>query len=471
MMMHQYNQDSQENYPDQVSFREALRVWTKIGFLSFGGPAGQIALMHKMLVEERKWIGNDRFLHALNYCHLLPGPEAQQLATYIGWLLHGTKGGLAAGILFVIPGMLTILALTLLYVGFHQVVAVQALFYGLKPAVLAVVVMAVFRVAAKALKTPYLTLLAGLAFIAMFFYQTPFPVVIVCSGILGYLGMSLCPQRFGARCPQWICGDTTVKHAKEEGGIIDILLAKDREGRFTPTLARSLKVLATWAGIWLGPVLLLLLLLGPGHVYTNIALFFSKMATVTFGGAYAVLAYMAQEAVAGYGWLHPGEMLDGLALAETTPGPLIQVVQFVGFLAAFRDPGMLNPYIAGTLGALLTVWVTFAPCFLWIFLGAPYVEQLRHNRLLNGALSGITAAVVGVVLNLSIWFGINALFHKTNPAHLLGATIPVPDLATADWFGLLLAGLSFLAMKYGKLGMITVLAACSGLGFLWKFFV
>jgi chromate transporter len=283
--------------------------------------------------------------------------------------------------------------------------------------------------------------------------------------------MSLCPQRLGDRCPHWICGDTTIAAVQDEGGIIDILLAKDSEGRFTPTLARSLKVLVTWGMIWLGPVLLLLLLLGPGHVFTNIALFFSKMAMVTFGGAYAVLTYVAQEAVTGYGWLHPGEMLDGLALAETTPGPLIQVVQFVGFLAAFRDPGLLNPYVAGTFGALLTVWVTFAPCFLWIFLGAPYVEQLRHNRLLNGALSGITAAVVGVVLNLSIWFGINALFARTNPVHLLGATLPIPDLATADWFGLLLAGLSFLAMKYGKFGMITVLASCSGLGFLWKLFV
>lgn len=457
-----------EEAPTHVTFQEAFKLWTKIGFLSFGGPAGQIALMHKMLVEERKWIGNDRFLHALNYCHLLPGPEAQQLATYIGWLLHGTRGGLAAGIMFVVPGMLTVLALTLLYAGFQEVAAVQALFYGLKPAVLALVVMAVFRVAGKALKTPYLTLLAGLAFLAMFLYQVPFPVVIVAAGLLGYLGVSVCPQRLGERCPRWIRGDGTAKSSREEGGIIDLLLAKDDDGRFSPTLARSLKVLATWGLVWLGPVLLLLVAFGSEHVYSQIALFFSKLALVTFGGAYAVLAYMAQEAVSGFGWLYPGEMLDGLALAETTPGPLIQVVQFVGFLAAFRDPGILNPYVAGMLGALLTVWVTFAPCFLWIFLGAPYVEQLRHNRLLNGALSGITAAVVGVVLNLSIWFGINALFGHTNPAKMLGATIPVPDLASADWFGLILAGLAFFAMKYGKLGMITVLATCSGLGFLWK---
>lgn len=455
----------------QVPFAEALRLWTRIGLLSFGGPAGQIALMHRMLVEEKKWIGNDRFLHALNYCHLLPGPEAQQLATYIGWLLHGTKGGLAAGILFIVPGMLTILALTLIYAGFQQVAAVQALFYGLKPAVLAIVVMAVFRIAGKALKTPYLVGLAGLAFIAMFFYHMPFPLVIVASGLLGYLGISLCPQRLGERCPRWVCGTVKDNQGKDEGGIIELLLAKDETGRFTPTLARSLKVLAIWGTIWLGPVAVILLLLGPDHVFSKISLFFSKMATVTFGGAYAVLAYMAQEAVSGYGWLRPGEMLDGLALAETTPGPLIQVVQFVGFLAAYRDPGLLNPYIAGTVGALLTVWVTFAPCFLWIFLGAPYVEQLRHNRLLNGALSGITAAVVGVVLNLSIWFGLSALFARTTPIGWLGATIPVPELASADWFGLLLAVLSFVAMRYTKVGMIITLTGCAALGFFYKLLI
>ena len=253
--------ENQPNTDPQVSFGEAFRVWTKIGFLSFGGPAGQIALMHRMLVEERNWISNDRFLHALNYCHLLPGPEAQQLAIYIGWLLHGTKGGLAAGLLFVIPGMFTILALTILYAGFHQVAAVQALFYGLKPAVLAVVIMAVFRIAAKALKTPYLIILAGLAFIAMFLYQAPFPLVIIGSGLLGYLGVSLCPHYLGEACPKWICGSLAVVETGKEEGIVDILLARDNEGRFSPTFLRSLKVLATWGMIWLSPVLLLLLLL------------------------------------------------------------------------------------------------------------------------------------------------------------------------------------------------------------------
>lgn len=464
--------EEQPSTPTHVSFGEAFRVWTKIGFLSFGGPAGQIGLMHKMLVDDRKWISNDRFLHALNYCNLLPGPEAQQLAIYIGWLLHGTKGGLAAGLLFVIPGMLTILALTILYAGFHQVAAVQAFFYGLKPAVLAIVVMAVFRIASKSLKTPYLVGLAGVAFIAMFCYQTPFPVVIFGAGILGYIGLSVCPHYLGEACPKWICGSKAIeKESVEETGLVDILLASDSEGKFAPTLMRSLRVLLVWGGVWLGPVVLILLFLGPEHVYAKIALYFSKLATVTFGGAYSVLAYMAQEAVANYGWLQPGEMLDGLALAETTPGPLIQVVQFVGFLGAFRDPGILNPYIAGTLGAILTVWVTFAPCFLWIFLGAPYVEKLRNNKFMNGALSGITAAVVGVVLNLSIWFGISSMFGRTGQVHLLGATIHAPDLATADWFALLLATVSYLVMKYLKQDMIPVLVGCAGVGFIWKTFM
>jgi len=457
--------------PATISFREAFAVWTKIGFLSFGGPAGQIGLMHKMLVDERKWISNDRFLHALNYCNLLPGPEAQQLAIYIGWLLHGTKGGLAAGLLFVIPGMFTILALTILYAGFHQVAAVQSFFYGLKPAVLAVVVMAVFRIASKSLKTPYLVAVAGLSFIAIFFFHTPFPLVIIGSGLLGYLGLSVCPHYLGEACPKWICG--VKKDENSSGnvdGVADILLSTDTDGKFAPTILRSLKTLMVWGGIWLGPVAIVLLTLGPEHVYTKIALFFSKMAVVTFGGAYAVLAYMAQEAVANYGWLQPGEMLDGLGLAETTPGPLIQVVQFVGFLGAFRSPGILNPYVAGTFGAVLTVWVTFAPCFLWIFLGAPYVEKLRNNRFMNGALSGITAAVVGVVLNLSIWFGINAMFGRTGEVHLFGVVIPTPDLATADWFALTLAALSYLAMKYLKLGMIPVLIGGAGIGFFWKTF-
>ena len=458
---------------EQVSFAEAFRVWAKIGFLSFGGPAGQIALMHKMLVEERKWISNDRFLHALNYCNLLPGPEAQQLAIYIGWLLHGTKGGIAAGTLFVIPGMLTIWLLTLIYAGFHHVTIVQALFYGLKPAVLAIVVMAVLRMAGKSLKTPFFRMLSLLAFVAMFFFQLSFPIVIFVSGILGYFASTLCPKYFGESCPAWIAKPINSKDSKvaESEGIVDSLLESQAPERFSPSITRSLAVFFTWCGIWLVPVLLAVLLLGPDHVYAKIAVFFSKMATVTFGGAYAVLAYMAQDAVSKYNWLQSGEMIDGLALAETTPGPLIQVVQFVGFFAAFRHPGSLDPFVAGTLGAFLTVWVTFAPSFLWIFLGAPYVEKLRHNQFMNGALTGITAAVVGVVLNLSVWFGFNAIFAKASSAHVLGAQVPIPDLATTDWFTLLLAAGSYCALRYFKSDMIVVLAGCAGLGWLWKVLV
>ena len=284
-----------------VSFREAFIVWLKIGFLSFGGPAGQIAMMHKMLVEDRKWISNDRFLHALNYCHLLPGPEAQQLAIYIGWLLHGTRGGLAAGVLFIIPSMITILALSILYAGFYQIAAVQAFFYGLKPAVLAIVVAAVFRIAGKALKTPYLVGLAGFAFVAMFFYHAPFPLMIFVSGILGYLGSIVCPRYLGDACPKWIQGEKKSENLQAGNGIIDGLLDSDTDGKFSPTLKRSMKVVLTWGAVWLVPVAVIDLMLGPDNVFTVIALFFSKMALVTFGGAYAVLAYMAQAAVENYG--------------------------------------------------------------------------------------------------------------------------------------------------------------------------
>ncbi len=460
-----------QDHPVGVSFREALSVWAKIGFLSFGGPAGQIALMHRMLVEERKWIGNERFLHALNYCHLLPGPEAQQLAAYVGWLLHGVRGGLAAGILFIIPGMLAILGLSFLYAGYRQVPAVQALFYGLKPAVLAIVVAAVLRIAQKALKTPYMVGIAAAAFIAIFFFQTPFPLVVLGAAILGYLGREACPDLLQNACPSWIAGAAPSDSGTEEEGLADSLLAAGSPARYEPSLVKSLKTLATWLLIWLSPVAVLLLALGPDNVYSKISIFFSKMAVVTFGGAYAVLAYMAQEAVAHYGWLNAGEMLDGLALAETTPGPLIQVVQYVGFLAAYRSPGPLNAYLAGTLGAALTVWVTFAPCFLWIFLGAPYVEKLRGNRAASGALSGITAAVTGVVLNLSIWFGIHALFKETTRVAAFGAAIPIPVPSTADWFGLTLAGISFIALKRWNVGVVPILLACAVLGYLRQILV
>src|SRR5688572_7069912 len=354
---------------DRVSFGQAIRVWARIGLLSFGGPAGQVALMHKELVEQRKWIDEERFLHALNYCMLLPGPEAQQLATYIGWLMHKTRGGLAAGLLFVLPGFVSILALSLLYAGFRDLPAIAALFFGLKAAVLAVVVEAVLRVGKRALKTRLMVLLAALAFIAIFFFDVPFPVVVLAAGLFGFLGSRLFPGAFPPPAQK--------KATSEHHTVIDRMAEAGELGHTSPSTPRAALVLATCTVLWALPFVVFGSIFGWGSVFVEEGVFFSKAAMVTFGGAYAVLAYIAQRAVETYGWLQPGEMVDGLGLAETTPGPLIMVVQFVGFLGAFRDPGTLPPLVAGVLGSIVTVWVTFVPCFLWIFLGAPYIEALR----------------------------------------------------------------------------------------------
>ncbi|MDH5323746.1 MAG: chromate efflux transporter, partial [Gammaproteobacteria bacterium] len=333
----------------------------KIGLLSFGGPAGQIALMHRILVEEKRWLDEDRFLHALNYCMLLPGPEAQQLATYIGWLLHRIRGGLTAGILFILPGALVILLLSILYAGFQQFALTQAIFFGIKAAVLAIVIEAILRIGRRALKTQFMYLIAAASFLAIFLFDVSFPLIIASAGLLGFLGSRLRPQ--------WLPAGARVAAASDSAGAA---LPPTR-----PSLARAIRVSAVCLALWLLPIAGLAAWLGTNHVFVQEGMFYSKMAVVTFGGAYAVLAYMAQQAVDTYGWLEPGEMLDGLGLAETTPGPLIMVVQFVGFLGAYRNPGLLDPFVAGTLGALFTTWVTFVPCFLWIFLGAPYVEALR----------------------------------------------------------------------------------------------
>jgi chromate transporter len=436
-----------------IPFGEAARVWAKIAALSFGGPAGQIAVMHRILVEEKRWIGEDRFLHALNYCMLLPGPEAQQLTVYIGWLLHRTLGGLVAGTLFVLPGFAAIMALSWLYAGLGDVPVVEALFFGLKAAVLAVVLEAVVRIGRRALKSGVMVAIAAAAFVAIFFFDVPFPLIILTAGLIGLAGgraglPAFRPggghQRFGAAA----LSDGVSAHAR-------------------PNLAWSLKVLTICLLLWLGPILVLLLSLGPDDVFSRIAVFFSKMAVVTFGGAYAVLAYVAQQAVETYGWLAPGEMLDGLGLAESTPGPLIMVLQFVGFMGAFRDPGALHPMIAGTLGGLLTTWVTFVPCFLWIFLGAPFVEALRGNRALGGALAAITAAVVGVILNLAVWFGLHVLFGELRAVEGFGMSLDVPVLATLDPVALVLMLAAILAMFRFKVGMFPVLAACSLAGVIY----
>ncbi|MFN8457434.1 MAG: chromate efflux transporter, partial [Anaerolineae bacterium] len=385
-----------------ITFAEALRVWLRVAAFSFGGPAGQIAVMHRILVEEKRWISENRFLHALNYCMLLPGPEAQQLATYIGWLLHKTPGGLVAGTLFVLPGFLSIMALSIIYAVFQQTMLVQALFFGLKPAVMALVVEAVIRIGRRALKNEVMVSLAALAFIAIFFFDVPFPIIILSAALIGYLGGKIWPDKFFV--------------IKGHSAKVDesIALADNMIPHTQPSVGRAVRVTAIWLALWFGPLLLLAMIFGWDSIYLTLGSFFSQAAMVTFGGAYAVLVYVGQQVVRHFGWLTPREMLDGLGMAETTPGPLIMVLQFVGFMAAYRNPGSLSPLLAGILGATVTVWVTFTPCFLWIFLGAPYIESLRGNKSLSTALSGITAAVVGVIFNLALWFSMHTLFARVD---------------------------------------------------------
>ncbi len=440
---------------------EATRVWVRIGLLSFGGPAGQIALMHRELVEERRWIGEERFLHALNYCMLLPGPEAQQLAVYIGWLMHRTIGGLIAGLLFILPGALVMLGLSILYVTWRHVPLIDGVFFGVKAAVLAIVIEAGLRISRRALKTDAMVGVAVAAFAGIFLFKLPFPLIVLLAGLAGWLGNSIRPGWFGKG------GAGGGADAAGEG-LLDALLARGELDHVRPSLGRAVRVLMVWLPLWLGPVVLFRLLGGSASVWTQIGGFFSTMAVVTFGGAYAALAYVAQAAVEGFGWLAPGEMLDGLGLAETTPGPLILVLEFVGFLAAFRAPGSLPPLVAGGLGALLTVWVTFAPCFLWIFLGAPYVEALRGNRAISAALGAITAAVVGVIANLALWFGLHVLFREVYSLSFLGMSPEVPVVGSLDWRAALLAACAAIALLRFKLGMVPVLALCAVAGIALK---
>lgn len=437
-----------------VSFGEAFRVWFRVASLSFGGPAGQIAVMHRILVEEKKWISEGRFLHALNYCMLLPGPEAQQLATYVGWLMHRTAGGLMAGGLFILPGIIAIMGLSYIYAAFGNVSFVEALFFGLKAAVLAIVVEAVVRVGKRALKNRIMIALAAAAFVAIFFFAVPFPIIIIAAGLIGYAGAR-------SRRPEF----APAGHG--HGGsnaAIDSMLGEAVPEHVRPNTARAIRVGALWLALWLVPVIALLVTLGQANAFSQIALFFSKMSLVTFGGAYAVLAYVAQQAVEHYHWLKPHEMLDGLGMAETTPGPLIMVLQFVGFMAAYRDAGGLSPMVAATFGGLLATWVTFTPCFLWIFVGAPYIERLRGNTGLAGALSAITAAVVGVILNLSIWFALHTLFRETVPVHAFPLNFDMPVLTSVDIPALLLSIAAATAIFRFKLGMLTVLAGSCAAG-------
>jgi len=428
------------------SFWAAARVWARIGLLSFGGPAGQIALMHKVLVEERGWIGERRFLHALNYCMLLPGPEAQQLATYIGWLMHRTAGGLLAGIFFVLPGAAVMLALSILYVVYGATPVAEGLFLGVKCAVLAIVTEAVLRVGRRALKSRAALAVAVAAFLGLFLLNIPFPLVVALAAALGWAR----PGLFGG-------GANGHEIDDETPGLVDRVIAQGEAPHLVPSRGRALRVAAIWLPIWLAPVAVLFALFGEASVWTKIAGFFSTMGVVTFGGAYAVLTYVAQAAVDGFGWLNPGEMADGLGLAETTPGPLIMVLQFVGFLAAYRNAGALDPLLAGCLGALLTTWVTFAPSFLWIFLGAPYAEALRGHRAAAAALAAISAAVVGVIANLATWFALHVLFRRVVEV----AGVDLPDLASLDWRAAVLTVAAMVAMLRFKLGLVPTLAACA----------
>jgi chromate transporter len=440
--------------PRSVPLSEAVRVWVRVAALSFGGPAGQIAVMHRILVEEKRWIGEARFLHALNYCMLLPGPEAQQLAIYIGWLLHRIRGGLIAGTLFILPGLVSIMILSWLYAAYGRLGAVEALFFGLKAAVIAIVLEAVHRIGRRALSGNAHRLVAAAAFAAIFLLAVPFPLIVLAAAAIGYAGARLGFAVFAADSSD----------AAAQGADGETLLGEFVPDHARPRRARSLWLLAIFLPLWLGPVAVLAALLGPDHVFSRIGIFFSQMAMVTFGGAYAVLAYVAQQAVDAFGWLQPGEMLDGLAMAETTPGPLIMVTQFVGFMAAFRHATGLPPMLAGTLGGFLTTWVTFLPCFLWIFLGAPYVERLRGNRALASALAAVTAAVVGVILNLGLWFGLHSLFRRLQPIDAGPFDFDVPVLASLDPAAAALTAAATFAVFRFRIGAAVLILGCAAAG-------
>jgi chromate transporter len=427
------------------TFREAFRFWLKLGFISFGGPAGQIAIMQHELVERKKWIGQERFLHALNFCMLLPGPEAQQLAIYCGWLLHRTWGGIVAGALFVLPSAFLLWALSYVYVAYGAVPWLAAIFYGLKPAVMAIVVAAVLRIGKKALKNEVMWAIAAAAFGLIFFLKTPFPAIVFGAAALGFAGARFAPGKFvfasahggGAAAD---AGRAVIDDAAESASV-------------KPGWGRALRVIAVCGALWAAPIVTIGCWQGWSETLTQEGLFFSKAAMVTFGGAYAVLPYVAQQAVDHFGWLSAPQMLDGLAFAETTPGPLIMVLQFVGFMGGFGHPGGLSPLMAATLGAALTTWVTFVPCFLWIFLGAPHIEQLRGRKLLAAALGAVTASVVGVILNLAVWFGWRVI---------------APTNAPVDYFAIVVGAAAFVALHRFKANLIAVIAASGALGLAWS---
>lgn len=436
---------------DVVPFRAALRAWFAISLQTFGGPAGQIAVMQRALVDDRRWIGQRRFQHALNFCVLLPGPEAHQLAIYVGWLLNGFRGGLAAGVLFALPGVVALLALSALYVGLGDTTVVAAVFAGLGAAVIGVVAQAVTRIARRAFTHRLLVALSVAAFMALAVFGVPFPVVIAAAAAIGWLASRRIPALTGTR------------HDSVDDGpapaIPDEALHTE-----APSGRRTLRTLFIGVIVWLVPVAVIALLTGAASVYTTQGVFFAGTALVTFGGAYAVLAFVAQQAVQTFGWLTAGDMVRGLALAETTPGPLIIVVQFVAFLGAYANPGPLSPWAAGVLASLLVAWVTFVPSFLFIFLGAPYIERLRDNRALAGALTGITAAVVGVIANLAVYFAVAVLFARTITVDNGPLALQLPDLTTVRPVPVTIAFVGVLLLFAARWSVLRVLGACAALG-------
>jgi len=439
-----------------VSFREASRFWTKLGFINFGGPTGQIAIMHDELVERRRWISNARFLHALNYCMLLPGPEAQQLAVYVGWLLHRIKGGIVAGLTFILPAFFLMLGLSYVYAVHGDVEWVDALFYGLGAAVVGIVAAAVIRIGKKALRNPVLYLVAAAAFVAIFFLHVPFPIIVIGAGLIGLVAGPRWPEMF------------SIPAEHGDGRSISAISDRDSAGAHTQVrLSRTIIVLVVGLAVWFVPLLAVTAAFGRDSTLSQQAWFFSKAAVVTFGGAYAVLAYMNQAAVVQFGWVTTSQMVTGLGLAESTPGPLIMVTEFVGFVGAYQHPGPLDPLVAGVLGAIVATWATFAPCFLWIFLGAPFIEQLRGNVRLSMGLTTITAAVVGVVLNLAVWFAVNTLFSTVNERQILGGPVPVPVWSSVDGFAVFVALVCFAGLWRFQWNVVPVVLGSATAGLIY----
>ena len=452
---------------DVITRRDWVLVWSTVAANSFGGPAGQIAVMHDEIVVKRKWIGERRFLHALNYCMLLPGPEAQQLATYLGWLLRGPAGGLFAGSIFILPGFLSIMALSVLFAAYGDVVWVSGLFFGISAAVIAGVVNAFGRIGRRVIKNPTMLAIAACAFVAIFVFELPFPLIVIFAAAIGLIGGRRRPDTFNL-----IQGGTSSNGGSlsqdAADGDEEVLVGDEDVSVGRPSWGRALRVLTIGLALWFVPVLALALFLGRASVFVDVALFFSGAAVLTFGGAYSVLAYISQEAVNSFGWLEPDEMISGLGMAETTPGPLIQVVQFVGFMGPYRSPGSLPAWQAGISGAVIATWVTFVPSFLWIFLGAPFIEHLRNKPALTSALSTVTAAVVGAVLNLALWFAVFTLFDSVDERRGFGAVIYQPDLTSIDPAALAIAAGAAFAIFNRKIPTLKVIAAAALAGVIYE---